>query len=163
MEFLEDPETWVALGLLILIGIFLWQRVPAFAAAALDTRAASIAKELDEARRLREEAAAILEEYKRKAATAEQEAASILTEAKEESERFATESRAALTAQIERRAQQAKDKIAQAEAHAMAEIRALAADTATTAAETLIAARLDAKRTETLISEGIKDLSGKLN
>jgi len=163
MEFLRDNETWVALGFFIVIGIFLWRRVPAFAAAALDARAAAIAKQLEEATRLREEALALLENYKRKAATAEREAAHILSEAKAEAERFAAEARAALTAQIERRAQQAKDKIAQAEAHAMAEIRALAADAAAAAAEKLIAARMDAKRAETLISGGIKELSDKLN
>ena len=163
MEFLRDPETWVGLGFLVIVGIFLYQRVPAFAAAALDARAAAISKELDEARRLREEAEAVLAEYARKAASVEKEAEAIIAEARAEPERFAAEQRAALKAQIERRAQQAQEKIAQAEAHAMAEIRELAADAAVAAAEKLIAARLDEKRAATLIEQSIKDLSGKLN
>ncbi|MBV9905778.1 MAG: F0F1 ATP synthase subunit B, partial [Alphaproteobacteria bacterium] len=73
------------------------------------------------------------------------------------------ESRAALKLQIERRAQVAQDKIAQAEAAAMAEIRHLAADAATAAAERLIAARLDEKRAATLISDSIKNVGNKLN
>ncbi|MBN9571997.1 MAG: ATP F0F1 synthase subunit B, partial [Alphaproteobacteria bacterium] len=89
MEFLQEPETWVALGVLILVGVFLYHRVPAFIAAALDARAAGIARELDEAKRLREEAETLLADYKRKAAQAEQEAAGILTEAKADAERFA--------------------------------------------------------------------------
>jgi len=163
MEFLKEPETWVGLGFVIIIGFLLYRRVPAFIGGRLDQRAAAISRELDQAKRLREEAEAVLAEYKRKAANAGQEAESILTEARAEAERFATESRATLTAQIERRAKQAQDKIAQAEAHAMAEIRALAADTAAAAAEKLIAARMDDKRSSALVGESLKNLSSKLN
>ena len=161
-DWLQEPEFWVGLGLLILVAIFLRQRVPAFVTAALDARAVAIAKELNEAKRLREEAAALLARFKTKAAEAEKEAQSILTEATEEAERFAVEARAQLTAQIERRAKQAQDKIAQAEAHAIAEIRAKAADAAVDAAEKLIAARTDAGKAAALISQSIKELPAKL-
>jgi len=163
MEFLQEPELWVGLGFAIVIGIFLYQRVPAFVTAALDARAAGIAKELGEARKLREEAEALLAQYKQRVADVEKEAEGILREAKAEAERFAAESRNQLKLQIERRAKVAQDKIAQAESQAMAEIRALAADTATAAAEKLIAARLDEKRAGELISGSLKELSGKLN
>ncbi len=163
MEFLQEPETWVAVGFLVIVGIFFYRRIPAFVTAALDARATAIAKELDEAKRLREEAEQILAEYKRKAASVEKEAETIIAEAKAEAERFTAEQRTQLSAQIERRAQQAQDKIAQAEAHAMAEIRELAADAAVAAAEKLIAARLDEKRAATLIEQSIKELPGKLN
>lgn len=161
-EWLKEPEFWVGLGLVILIAIFLYQRVPAFVTAALDQRANLIAKELDEARRLREEAAALLARFRTKAAEAEQEAVSIVTEAKEEAERFAIEARAQLALQIERRLKQAQDKIAQAEAHAVAEIRAKAADVAVDAAEKLIAARTDAGKASALISQSLKELPAKL-
>lgn len=163
MEFLQEPELWVGLGFAIVIGIFLYQRVPAFITASLDARAAGIAKELGEAKKLREEAEALLAQYKQRAANVEKEAESILSEAKAEAERFAAESRNQLKLQIERRAQVAQNKIAQAESQAMAEIRALAADTATAAAEKLIAARLDEKRAGDLIAGSLKELSGKLN
>ena len=80
-----------------------------------------------------------------------------------EAARFAAESRANLTAQVARRAQAAQDKIAQAEAAAMNEIRALAADAAVSAAQKLIAARMDDKRAGALIEGSIKDLGAKLN
>lgn len=163
MEFLHEAETWVGLGFVIIIGILLYRRVPAFIGARLDQRAAAISRELDEAKRLRDEAEAVLAEYRRKAANAETEAQSILTEAKAEAERFAADARANLTAQIERRGKQAQEKIAQAEAHAMAEIRALAADAAASAAEKLITARLDEQRAGNLVSESLKNLSAKLN
>jgi len=162
MDLILDPEFWVGLGFLIVIGFFIYKRIPAFVGAQLDVRAAMIAKELDEARRLREEAAALLASYKSKAAEAEKEAQSIITEASAEAERFSVEARAQLQVQIARRAKQAQDKIAQAEAHAVAEIRALAADAAVNAAEKLIAARTDAAKAASFIASSLQELPQKL-
>ena len=103
MELLRDPEFWVGIGTLIFLGIVLWKRVPQLVASSLDARAAAIAKELDEARRLRAEAEALLAEYQAKRAAADQEASSIIAEAKAEAARFGAESRSAITAQIARR------------------------------------------------------------
>ena len=163
MDLLRDPEFWVGIGTLIFIGIVLWQKVPALVAKSLDARAAAIAKELEGARRLRQEAEALLAEYQKKRAAAETEAGAILTEAKAEAERYAAESRAAIKAQIERRAKQAEDKIAQAEAQAVSEVRALAADAAVAAAERLIAARLDDNRAADLVNRAIGEIPSKLN
>ena len=163
MEMLHEPEFWVAVGFVLVIALLLWKGVPGMVGKMLDQRAAVIAAELDEARRLREEAAALLADYQKRAAGAEAEAQSIVTEARAEAARFAEESRATLTAQIARRAQAAQDKIAQAEAAAMNEIRALAADAAAGAAQKLIAARMDEKRAAGLIADSIKELGGKLN
>lgn len=163
MELLSDPEFWVGVGTLIFLGVLLWQKVPALVTSALDARAAAIAKELEEARRLRTEAEALLAEYKKKRAEAEGEAAAILAEAKAEAQRFATESRAAIAAQIERRGKQAEEKIVQAEAQAVSEMRALAADRAIAAAETLLAARLDDKRAADLVKRSLEEIPSKLN
>jgi len=84
MELLQDPEFWVGVGTLLFLGILLWQRVPKMITSALDARAAAIAKELEEAQRLRNEAEALLQEYKKERAEAEGEAATILREAKAE-------------------------------------------------------------------------------
>lgn len=163
MEFFLDPEFWIGVGFAIVLALLFYQRVPAFAAAALDARAVAIAKELDEAKRLRAEAQAILDSYKQKAGEIEREAEAIIAEARAEAERYANETREQLTAQIARRAKMAQDKIAQAEAHAMAEVRNAAADAATAAAEKLIAARVDDSRAEALIAQSVGELGGKLN
>src|SRR5258708_22887395 len=112
MELLRDPEFWVGIGTLIFLGIVVWKRVPALIASSLDARAAGIAKELEEARRLRSEAEALLAEYQAKRASADQEASTIVAEARAEAARFGAESRAAISAQIARRGKQAEDKIA---------------------------------------------------
>jgi F-type H+-transporting ATPase subunit b len=163
MALLQEPEFWVGVGFVLVIALLLWKGVPGMVGKMLDSRAAVIAAELAEARRLRDEAQALMSDYQKKSASADAEAQSIVNEARAEAERFAAESRANLKSQIERRAQAAQDKIAQAEAAAMNEIRALAANAAAGAAEKLIAARMDEKRAAQLIETSIKDLGGKLN
>ena len=163
MELFRNPEFWVGLGFLLVIGIFVWKKVPALLAKLLDARAHAISKELDEARRLREEAAAVLAGYMQKVANVESEVAAIVADAKAEAERFGKESRAQLRLQIDRRAKMAQEKIAQAEAAALNEIRGLAADVSVAAAEKLIAARMDEKRAASLVEASIKELPDKLN
>jgi len=162
-EILNEGETWVALGFVLVLALLWWKGVPGMVAKMLDQRAAIISAELDEAKKLRAEAAALLEDYKKRAATAESEAAGIVEGAKADAAQFAKDSRVALAAQIERRTAAAHDKIAQAEAAALNEIRALAADAAVSGAQKLIAARMDEKRTGNLIDASIKDLGSKLN
>ena len=163
IALLHNPEFWVAVGLAVVVAIFLRLKVPGIIGRMLDDRANLISRELAEARQLREEAASLLAGYARKAAQAESEAAAILAEAKAEAERFAKETRAQLRAQIDRRALMAKEKIEQAEAAAVAEIRGLAADKAAAAAERLIAARLDQGRSDALVRDSLRDLPDKLS
>ncbi len=167
MEFikhiLKEEDFWEGLGLLIVIAFFLWWRVPAFLAAALDRRAEAIVKELEQASQIRKEAERVLLEYRQKATEAKSEAEHILRETKEEAARYAAEARAQLQAQMERRAKMAEQQIAQAEARAVAEIREAAANAAAAAAEKLIAAHLDDTKSRALIDSSIKDLGTKLN
>jgi F-type H+-transporting ATPase subunit b len=163
MEIIQDPEFWVGVGFLIVILGFIYLRVPTLVGKLLDTRAAVIAKELDDARKLREDAERLLEEYRRKVADVDKEASAILIEARAEAERFAAEQRVAPAAQIERRGKYAEQKIAQAETQAIAEMRALAADAAVAAAEKLIAARLDDKRAADLVKRSLEEIPSKLN
>ena len=163
MELLKETDFWEGLGLVIVIGLILWQRVPAMIGKMLDARAVAIQNELTQARQLREEAEAVLVRYTERASHAQAEAQTILNQAKEEAERFAKESEAQLKALIARRERQAQDRIARAEAQAMAEIRSMAADAAVEAASRIIAARLDEKQAGALIDGSIKDLGSKLN
>lgn len=167
MEFIKDilkePDFWEGLGLVIVLAFFVWWRVPAFLAAALDRRAEAIAKELEQASQIRKEAERVLLEYRQKASAAKSEAEHILRETKEEAERYAAEARAQLQVQMERRAKLAEQQIAQAEARAMLEVREAAANAAAAAAEKIIAATLDDAKSRALIDSSIKDLGTKLN
>jgi F-type H+-transporting ATPase subunit b len=160
---LEDPTFWVAVGTALFIALVVWQRVPQMVAKMLDDRAAAIKSELDEAKRLREEAEVVLKEYRAKTANAAQEAQAIVDAAKASAERMAVDARAQLTVQIERRAKMAEQKIAQAEAEAIAEVRAAATRVATAAAGEVIGKRMTEAKGDALIDGAIRDLRAKLH
>ena len=163
MEIFSNPEFWVGVGFALVIVLFIYLKVPGLVGRMLDARAAAIAKELDDARALREQAEKVLEDYRRKVSNVQSEVDTILGEARAEAARLTSESRTQLQAQIERRAKAAEEKIALAEAQAVAELRALAADTAVSAAEKLILARLDDKRAADLVRRSLAELPSKLN
>ncbi|MCE9523053.1 MAG: F0F1 ATP synthase subunit B [Alphaproteobacteria bacterium] len=159
----EDPTFWVAVGTGLFVILIVYLKVPGMVAKMLDERAAGIKSELDEAKRLREEAEALLKQYRAKTAGAQQEAQAIVDAAKASAERMAADARTQLQLQIERRAKMAEQKIAQAEAEAIAEVRAVATTVAGRAAAAVIGQHMtDAKGNE-LIDGAIRDLGAKLH
>ena len=114
-----DPETWVAIAFVILMVVFGYLGVFKKAMAALDHRADRIKAELDDATRLKQEAAKVLADYKARTASAEREAADIIANAKCEAERIATEAKAKVEDFVARRTKTAESKIALAEAQAL--------------------------------------------
>jgi F-type H+-transporting ATPase subunit b len=163
MEFLFEPEFWVAVSFFLFLGLVIYLGAHKKIAAALDARAASIAKELDEARRLREEAEKVLADYRRKQGDAAKEAEAIVTLASKEAEILAAETRRSMKEHFERRMKLAEDKISRAEADALREVRAAAADAAIAAAQAVIAEKLTPEAADKLVKQGIDALKGKLN
>lgn len=159
----EDPTFWVAVGTVLFVLLAIRMKVPGQVAQMLDDRAAAIRAELDEAKRLREEAEVLLAEYRKKTANAAQEAQAIIDSAKSAAERMAVEAKAQLAQQIERRAKMAEQKIAQAESDAIAEVRAAATSAATAAAAEVIAKRMTDAKGDLLIDSAISDLRSKLH
>jgi F-type H+-transporting ATPase subunit b len=129
----------------------------------LDERRDRIRAELDEARRLKDEAAALLEQYRHKQQEAEREAQSIVASAKAEAERLAAEAEVKMEEFVARRTKMAESKIAQAEAQALTDVRSAAAEAAVAAAETILSRSVKGKVADELISRSIADLKGKLN
>lgn len=156
-------EFWVLIAFLIFFGILLWKGVPGLIGKSLDDRAAAIRSELDEARRLREEAQQLLADYQRKTREAEDEAKSIVEAAKREAENVAAETRRALAEHVARRAKAAEEKIARAEAQAVSDVRAAAVDLAVKASESILKAKLAGEAATSLADAAIRDLKGKLN
>jgi F-type H+-transporting ATPase subunit b len=157
------PEFWVAASFIILLLVFGYIGVHKTLAKALDDRQARIKTELDEARRLKEEAAALLAEYKRRHQDAESEAAQIIATAKAEAERATAEAKTKMEDFVARRRQVAEAKIAQAEAQAVADVRASAAEAATAAAERILTQTVKGKVAADLLSQGIEDVKKHLN
>ena len=121
-----QPETWVAIAFVILMALFAYLGIHKTVLTALDHRAQRIKAELDDARRLKEEAAKLLGEYQTRRASAEREADEIIANAKAEAERIATEAKAKMEDFVARRTKTAESKIALAEAQALADVRAAA-------------------------------------
>jgi len=159
----QNPYFWVLVSFIGFVALLVYYKVPGIIGAALDTRGLAIKAELDEAKRLREEAQALLNDYKNKAREAETEAKSIIEQAKREAEALAAESNKSLAESLERRSKMAEEKIARAEAQALSEVRSAAVDAALLAAEKIIAGKVSGAAGSGLIDEAIKDLKGKLN
>jgi F-type H+-transporting ATPase subunit b len=159
----EDPETWVAIAFVILMGAFAWLGVHRTMLTALDHRSERIKAELDDARRLKDEAAKVLAEYKAKRASAEREADDIVTNAKAEAERIAADAKTKMEDFVARRTKTAESKIALAEAQAVADVRAAAADAAVTAATTILSQSVKGQVADDLLAKGIAEVRQKLN
>lgn len=154
--------TLVALIAFVLFFALLWRlKVHVMILNALDARAQAIAKELHEARRLREEAEKLLAEYQAKQAAAEEEAMAIVAHAREQAAALAEETRARMQAAIARRQRQGEDAIAQAEAKAAAEVRASAAEAAIAAAEAMLRERMSDALQAGLVADGVAELKRK--
>lgn len=157
------PEFWVAVAFVILMVIFGYVGVFKTAMSALDHRAARIRAELDEAARLKQEAAKVLADYKARTASAEREAADIIANANAEAERIAADAKAKMEDFVARRTKTAESKIALAEAQALADVRAAAAEAAVQAASTILSQSVRGQVADDLLAKGISEVRQKLN
>lgn len=160
---LLEAEFWVAAAFVILLALFAYFGVHKTILSALDHRRDRIQKELDDARRLKEEAAKLVEEYRARRASAEREAQDIVTSAKAEAERIAAEAKTKMEEFVARRTKTAESKIAQAESQAIADVRAAAAEAAVSAATSIMGQSVRGSVADDLISKGIADVRSKLN
>src|SRR4029077_17025094 len=119
--------------------------------------------ELDDARRLKEEAAKLLAEYKARHAAAEGEAQEIIAAATVEAELIASEAKVKMKDFVARRTKAAESKIALAEAQALADVRAAAANAAVTAASTILTQTVKGEVADDLLTKGITEVRAKLN
>ena len=158
-----DATAWALVGLILFLGIIAYYKVPGMISGALDKRADTIRKELDDARRLREEAQALLADYQRRRNEAEAEAEGIVAEAKREAERMTVEANEALDDLIARRTAAAEAKISQAEGQAIADVRARATDLAVMAAREILEKTVPGKVGDDLLSKSITEVKTRLN
>jgi F-type H+-transporting ATPase subunit b len=158
---LSGGEFWVLIAFILFVGFMVWKARKALVGG-LDSRAARIKAEIDEAQRLREEAQALLADYQKKQREALGEAEAMVKQAQEESKRLKAKAEADLAAALKRREQQALDRIAQAEAQALAEVRNLAADLAVAATQKILVEKLDPAKAQALVSDAIAELPRRL-
>jgi len=158
-----EAEFWVAVSFVIFLAVLGYFGVHRMVLDLLDQRSIRIQSDLEEARRLRDEAQAVLAEYQRKRNEAEHEASAIVASARAEAERLAAEAKAKVEEFVARRTKMADLRIAQAETQAIADVRSAAADAAVAAAEKILTETVKGKTADDLIAQGIRDLPAKLN
>jgi F-type H+-transporting ATPase subunit b len=157
-----DATFWATVALVVFLALITYLKVPGMITKALDGRIKQIEDELAEAERLRAEAKALLEDYQRRREEAEKEAEGIVAAARDEAFRMTEEAGAALDTLIARRTKAVEQKIAQAEAAAVAEVRARSADLAVEAARVLLQKQM-ANSAEALVEKSIKEVADRLN
>ena len=161
-ELFHDPELAIAIAFVIAIVLVskrVWQAITGM----LDARAAKIKSELDEAQKLKDDAQRALGQFQRRQRDALQEAEAIVSHAREEAARLIERAQRDLEALIERRQRLAAEKIALAEAKAVAEVRNTAVDIAIGAARRVIAERVGGSEGQVLVDQAIAELPQRLN
>ena len=152
------PGGYVALSMIVVLGIMLWQRVPQLLVGLLDQRIEGIRAQLDEAKQLRAEAEKLRDEYSGKAAAAEKDAEDLRAAAERNAAEIVEKAKADAAAMIARHKAASADRIAAAERNALAELRAKAASVATEAAKALIAENHGEAADRALADKVIADL-----
>lgn len=163
MDATSLATVWATIALVIFIALCIYLKVPGMVSGALDKRAERIRNELEEAKRLREEAHALLAEYQKKRKEAEQEAAEIVEIAKREAVALADEAKRKTEDYVARRTSMAEQKIAQAERDAVSEVRARAVDLAVEAARKVLGNKTDSKADADLFKKSVEEVKARLN
>jgi len=161
MHLFADPEFWVLLAVVV-FAIVVWKPARRAVVGTLDERAMRIRGELEEARKLRDEAEQLLADYRQKEREAAADAQAIIAHARDEAERIAAQSARDLQQSLERRQRLAEERIAQAEAKALDEIRTAAVDVAIAAAREVIVSELDERRGAAMLDAAIAALPQRL-
>ena len=160
---LASDTFWALVSLVIFLIIVFAAGAPKQITALLDRRSQRIRDELEDARKAREEAQALLSEYQRKRREAEADAEAIVEEARREAKRLTDEANEKLTEMVDRRTKAAENKIAQAEAHAISEVRSRATDLAVAAAADILSKQLSGNAGAQLVDSSIDTVRQRLN
>lgn len=158
-----DATFWALIALIIFLALLAYLKVPGKINGTLDGRADRIRNELEEARKLREEAQQLLAEYQRKRSEAEEEAKDIVAAAKREAKAIVADAKQKTEEYVSRRTTLAEQKIAQAERDAVNEVRSRAVDIAVAAAGNILSDKVDAKTNGELFKSSLEELKSRMN
>jgi F-type H+-transporting ATPase subunit b len=154
-------ELWLLVALIVLIAV-IYKPLTRAIFGALDGHAAKVRAELDQAKRLREEAQHLLAEHQRQLASGQDQATAIVEQARREAERQTDRQRRELESSLERRAEQALERIAQEEARALQEVRGYAASLAVRTTERLLRDQIDEVHAKALLDDAIGEVGRRL-
>ena len=163
MAILYDTYFVVALAFVLFLAILYRYRVQDMLFSTLDARAERIRKELDDAKRLREEAQSLLASYERKQKEVEGLAQEIIARAEEDAKAAAEQAKKDLAVSLERRMKAASEQIASAEAAAVKQVKDKAVTIAVDAAGAVIAKAMTKKAADKRIDDAIAEVGRRLH
>ena len=159
----QDPTFWVLVAFLGFVALIIYFKIPSMITSALDARAKKIKADLDEADSLLKEAQDLLALYQKKQRETNDEGEKIRAKALAEADNILEIGRVRMNDLLERREILANERIKQAEASALDEIRSQTVDIALEATRELLSSKLSDSRAEAMIEDSIKDLPNKLS
>ena len=159
---LYNTDIVVLIAFVLFIGILVYFKVPGFITGFLDRRAEQIRTDLDEARRLREEAQQLVAGYERKLREVKDQADRIVARATQEAKDAAAQARRDMETQVARRLAAADEQLAAAEAEALRSVRNRAVAVAIAAAADVVARQMGDEDAARLIDDGIDTVAARL-
>lgn len=160
---LKNTDFIVSLAFLLFVAAVLYFRVPAIIGGLLDKRAEGIRADLDEARKLREEAQEIYASYERRQREVKVQAEQIVANAKIEAEAAAAKAKDDLKVSIQRRLKAAEDQIGSAEADAVRAVHNQAVTTAVAAAAEILGKQSTPEQRSKAIDASIDQVAARLH
>ena len=156
-----DETAWVAIAF-ILFFVLVWKKGKKAVVSLLDERSALIAKELNEAKSLKEEALEELRLALQNQKNVSDEAENIIKDAKETAKKIQEEANLKSLEIIKRKEEQAKQKILSLEAEAVKNIREITSRVVIDASRTYIQDKLDNKEKINLISKSSNEIKSSI-
>ena len=160
-ELIYDPTFWVAIAFLVFV-VLVFKPMKLTVLSGLDAKISNIRQEVEEAEKLREEAQSLLAKYQRQQRQAQEDAETIIARAREEADQHRINAETAIKEMIRRQEDQAREKIKQAEAAAVQQVREYSVDLAMAAAETLLTDQLSGEKGARLLDKNIEEISRKI-
>ncbi|WBU60960.1 F0F1 ATP synthase subunit B [Paracoccus albus] len=160
---LRNTDFIVTIAFLVFVGILVYFKVPQIIGGLLDKRAEGIRADLEEAKRLREEAQEIYATYERRQREVQSQADDIVANAKREALAQAEKAKVDLDHSIERRLKAAEDQISSAESDAIRAVRNSAVQTAVAAASEVLRQQGVAADRSAEIDQAIEEVAQRLH
>jgi F-type H+-transporting ATPase subunit b len=158
----HNPEIWVAGSFVVFLALALRYLVPMMGHM-LDTRAEKIRDQLEQASRLRAEAAALLASYQHQHEEKLKEAENMIVQAQKDAAALRAQAEQDLKTALDRRQQQAEEKIARAETDAIAQIRLRMIDIASEAARQIITTQLQSQKDDPAVAHALSAIEQQIH
>ena len=157
-----NPETWILVGFTLFAVLALRYLVPMIGKL-LDKRSETIRHQLEAASRLRAEAQEMLAQYQREQADLLKQAEEIVASAKRDAAELRERAAEDLKLALDRRSQQAEEKISRAEAEAVEAIRTHIVESATDMAKGMLAQKAQSQSDDQMVASVVQAIKQQIH